>query len=72
MPRRITPKIIERKSNIFDILKEKGELPTSEIARETGFTHSQIFYILRLLLKEGKIKEIKRGKVAYWHVMESD
>ncbi|RLF17611.1 MAG: DNA-binding protein [Thermoprotei archaeon] len=66
MPRRMTDRIIERKEQIYNLLKEKGEMSTSEIVRETGLTHSQTFYVLRLLMKEGRVKEIKRGKVAYW------
>ncbi len=66
VPRRMTDRIIERKEQIYNLLKEKGEMSTSEIVRETGLTHSQTFYVLRLLMKEGRVKEIKRGKVAYW------
>lgn len=68
MPRRMTARIIERKKDIYELLRERGELPTSEIVKETGLTHSQAFYILRLLLRDGKVEEIKRGKVAYWRV----
>ncbi|MCD6095757.1 MAG: DNA-binding protein [Thermoprotei archaeon] len=66
MPRRMTDRIIERKEQVYNLLKSKGEMSTSEIVRETGLTHSQTFYVLRLLMKEGRVKEIKRGKVAYW------
>ena len=66
MPRRMTDRIIERKEQVYNLLKSRGEMSTSEIVRETGLTHSQTFYVLRLLMKEGRVKEIKRGKVAYW------
>jgi len=66
VPRRMTDRIIERKEQVYNLLKSKGEMSTSEIVRETGLTHSQTFYVLRLLMKEGRVKEIKRGKVAYW------
>ena len=66
MPRRMTDRIIERKEQVYNLLESKGEMSTSEIVRETGLTHSQTFYVLRLLMKEGRVKEIKRGKVAYW------
>jgi len=62
----MTDRIIERKEQVYNLLKSKGEMSTSEIVRETGLTHSQTFYVLRLLMKEGRVKEIKRGKVAYW------
>ena len=70
MPRRMTSRIQDRKMEIYNLLLERGELPTSEIAREMGLTHSQIFYALRLLLREGKVKEIRRGKVAYWRALK--
>jgi len=66
LPRRVTNRIIERKKAIYELLKNRGEMPTSEIVKETGLTHSQTFYVLRLLLREGKVEEIKKGKVAYW------
>lgn len=64
----MTERIKERKENVYQLLAKKGEMSTSELVRETGLTHSQTFYVLRLLLKEGRIEEIKRGKVAYWRV----
>jgi len=66
MPRKITARVIERKKLILNLLKEHGELPTSELVKQTDLTHSQIFYVLRMLLKEGLVEEVKRGKVAYW------
>ncbi|RLE62106.1 MAG: DNA-binding protein [Thermoprotei archaeon] len=70
MPRTTTPRIISRKDDIYRLLSTRGELPTAEIVRAMGLTHSQVFYILRLLVREGKVKEIKRGKVAYWKVIQ--
>ena len=70
MPRRVTTQVIERKEKVIRFLKEHGEVPTSAIVKELGISHSQAFYVLRLLLKEGKIREIKRGKVAYWTLAE--
>lgn len=66
MPRRSTAQVIDRKDKILEFLKSHGETPTSTLVKELGLTHSQAFYVLRLLLKEGKVREIKRGKVAYW------
>lgn len=66
MPRRSTAQVIDRKDKILEFLKAHGETPTSTLVKELGLTHSQAFYVLRLLLKEGKVREIKRGKVAYW------
>ncbi len=70
MPRRSTAQVVERKSKVLEFLKMHGETPTSTLVRELGLTHSQAFYVLRLLLKEGKVREIKRGKVAYWVAVE--
>jgi len=66
MPRRTTFQIVERKEELLKLLEKIGEAPTSVIVRELGISHSQAFYILRLLLREGKVREIKRGKIAYW------
>ncbi len=67
MPRKITQKIVERKELIYRyLLRSKVEVPTSSIMREMGLTHSQVFYILKMLMKEGRIEEIKKGKMAYW------
>ncbi len=71
MPRRQTSKVIERKRIILELLFKEGELPTNEIVRRTGLTHSQVFYALKLLQRDGLVKEIKRGKVAYWRIAES-
>ncbi|RLF08024.1 MAG: DNA-binding protein [Thermoprotei archaeon] len=70
MPRRVTSRIIDRKDEIYEYLKTHKEVPTSVIVKDLNLSHSQTFYILRMLLKEGKIKEIKRGKVAYWTVSD--
>ncbi len=70
MPRRVTAQVIDRKDKVLKFLKEHGEVPTSALVKELGLTHSQAFYVLRLLLKEGKVREIKRGKVAYWALAE--
>lgn len=67
MPRKVTQKIIERKKLIYEyILRSKAEVPTSSIMREMELTHSQVFYILKMLVEEGRIEEIKKGKMAYW------
>ncbi|MCI4465265.1 MAG: winged helix-turn-helix transcriptional regulator [Thermoproteus sp.] len=66
MPRRQTDKVLQRRDQILELLKKHGELTTSAIMRLTGMSHSQIFYVLKMLEKEGYIKEVRRGKVAYW------
>jgi len=70
LPRRTTAQVLERKEKILKLLRDRGEVPTSTIVRELGISHSQAFYVLRLLLREGKVREIKRGKVAYWALAE--
>ena len=71
MPRKQTVRILERKKYILEILLKEGELPTNEIVKRTGLSHSQVFYALKLLQRDGLIKEIKRGKVAYWRPSEN-
>ncbi|AEA12651.1 putative regulatory protein [Thermoproteus uzoniensis 768-20] len=68
MPRRQTDKVLQRKDQILELLKKHGELTTSAIMRLTGMSHSQIFYVLKMLEKEGFIKEVRRGKIAYWRL----
>ncbi len=70
MPRKVTEKIVERKKLIYDYLRKHGPVPTIEIVRDLGLSHSQVFYVLRILLKEGKVKEERRGKMAYWAAVE--
>jgi len=70
MPRKVTSRVLERKRKVYEFIKERGEVPTVVITQELGLTHSQAFYVLRILLREGKIEEVKRGKVAYWRVVE--
>ncbi|RLE68139.1 MAG: DNA-binding protein [Thermoprotei archaeon] len=72
MPRRTTTHVLERKERILQLLRDRGEVPTSTIVRELGLSHSQAFYVLRLLLREGRVREVKRGKVAYWALAESE
>lgn len=68
MPRRQTEKVVERKDQIVDLIRSHGELTTSAIMRMTGMSHSQIFYVLKMLEKEGLVKEVRRGKIAYWRL----
>jgi len=70
VPRRVTDKILDRKEDIAKLLEKYGELPTNEIMRITGLTHSQVFYVLKLLEREGLVQEIKRGKIAYWRLVK--
>ena len=71
MPRRQTDKVFERKEQVLEYLKTYGELTTSQLIQMTGLSHSQIFYILKLLEKENLVKEVKRGKIAYWKFVEA-
>ena len=71
MPRKQTVRIVERKKEILELLIKEGELPTNEIVKKTNLSHSQVFYALKLLQRDGLIKEIKRGKVAYWKAADN-
>lgn len=68
MPRRITDKVLERKDQIVDLIRSHGELTTSALMKMTGMSHSQIFYVLKMLEKEGLVREVRRGKIAYWRL----
>ncbi len=69
MPRRATSRVLERKEKVYKFIKERGEVPTAVIVQELKLTHSQVFYALKLLLREGRVEEVKRGKVAYWRAV---
>jgi predicted transcriptional regulator len=71
MPRRQTDKVSERKEQVIEYLRTYGELTTSRLIQMTGLSHSQVFYILKLLEKENLVKEVKRGKIAYWKLVET-
>ncbi|ADN51384.1 winged helix-turn-helix transcriptional regulator [Vulcanisaeta distributa] len=71
MPRKQTVRIVERKKEILELLIKEGELPTNEIVKKTNLSHSQVFYALKLLQRDGLIREIKRGKVAYWKAADN-
>ncbi len=47
-------------------------MSTNDLVKMTGLSHSQVFYILRLLQRDGAIREIKRGKVAYWRLVNPE
>ncbi len=66
MPRSPTSRVLERKKKIYEFIKQRGETTTTAIVNELGLSHSQVFYILRLLLREGLVEEVKRGKIAFW------
>jgi hypothetical protein len=71
MPRKQTIRIVERKKEVLELLIKEGELPTNEIVKKTNLSHSQVFYVLKLLQRDGLIREIKRGKVAYWKASDN-
>ena len=72
MPRGPTEKVETRKRQIVELLRSHGELTTTMIMKLTGLSHSQVFYTLRLLAEEGVVKEVKRGKVAYWKLVNME
>jgi uncharacterized membrane protein len=72
MPRKQTSRILERKSDVLKLIRERGEVSTNDLVKMTGLSHSQVFYILRLLQRDGAIREIKRGKVAYWRLVNPE
>ncbi|NAZ27805.1 MAG: winged helix-turn-helix transcriptional regulator, partial [Caldivirga sp.] len=53
MPRKQTSKILERKGDVLKLIRERGEVSTNDLVKMTGLSHSQVFYILRLLQRDG-------------------
>jgi hypothetical protein len=71
MPARITQKVIERKQAILRLLAD-GCKPTSYIIKALDTTHTEAFYALKALAKEGYIKKAKFGKAAIWCLNDED
>jgi DNA-binding transcriptional ArsR family regulator len=70
MPKRQTERVHERKRLIVEYLRKYGELTTGKLIELTGLSHSQVFYVLKILEHENIVREIKRGKIAYWKLAE--
>ncbi|MCC6019837.1 MAG: ArsR family transcriptional regulator [Thermoproteaceae archaeon] len=70
MPKRQTERVYERKRLVVEYLRKYGELTTGKLIELTGLSHSQVFYVLKILEHENIVREIKRGKIAYWKLAE--
>jgi predicted transcriptional regulator len=70
VPKRQTERVYERKRLVVEYLRKYGELTTGKLIELTGLSHSQVFYVLKILEHENIVREIKRGKIAYWKLAE--
>lgn len=66
MPKGITDKVIVRRSRILEFIENEICVNTKQVIRAFGLTHSQAFYILQTLKREGLIEEHVIGKLSLW------
>ena len=73
MGRGPSAKVLSRMCAVLEVLeRELGGVATmSEIVRAlerrgVSVTHSQVYYALRRLMLEGKVRRIGRGRLTYW------
>jgi hypothetical protein len=65
MPNGITQKVKERKKKILELLTD-GCKTTAYIMNSLNLTHTEAFYTLKTLQKEGYISGLLVGKTAIW------
>jgi hypothetical protein len=66
MGRGLTDKIIVRQHRILEFIESEICVSTKQVIRAFGLTHSQAFYVLQMLLKQGLIEEHIIGKLSIW------
>ena len=66
MGRGLTDKIIVRQHRIFEFIESEICVNTKQIITAFGLTHSQAFYVLRMLQKRGVIEEHVVGNLSIW------
>jgi hypothetical protein len=69
MPIGITQKVLERKQAILKLLAD-GCKTTSQVMRSLDLTHTEAFYVLKMLASQGYIKGAIFGKSAIWCLNE--
>ena len=68
MGRGLTDKIIVRQHRIFEFIENEICVNTKQIINTFGLTHSQAFYVLQMLQRQGLIEEYVIGKMSLWCV----
>jgi len=71
MPHGVTQKIVERKKAVLNLLAD-GCKPTSYVIQKLNTTHTEAFYVLQTLAKEGYIRKYSFGKIAIWCLDQND
>jgi len=59
-------------NRILEILKERGEMSTKEIAKEVGLGMGETMRILTRLLEEGKVRAVRRESSWFWKIRVPD
>lgn len=68
MPKGLTDRVITRQHRILEFIGNEICVNTKQVIRAFGLTHSQAFYILQTLKREGLIEEHVIGKLSLWCV----
>ncbi len=55
-----------RAEKIYREIEETGCLTSAAIAERLRATHSELFYVLRMLRQEGRVEAVNLGRVALW------
>jgi hypothetical protein len=66
MPKGISNKVIVRRHRILEFIENEICVNTRQVMHAFGLTHSQAFYILQTLQKEGLIEEHLIGNLSLW------
>ena len=66
MPRGQTDKIILRQRHVFEFIEKEICVTTKQVIHEFGLTHSQAYYVLKMLRNRGLIEEHVIGKLSIW------
>ncbi|MGC9051877.1 hypothetical protein [Pyrobaculum sp.] len=73
MPRGRTAKVEQRELAVYELLKMHGCMTTSQIIDELGLSHTQVFYVLKVLARRGDVAEYVVGRrIALWCVRHVD
>jgi hypothetical protein len=66
MPRSLTDKVAERQYLILEFIKSEICINTRQVSERFGLTHSQVFYVLQTLQKQGLVEEYIIGRLSIW------
>jgi len=65
--RKVSVEIVERCERVIKLLEERGELTCAEVAGLLGISQMQAYYVLMLLVRQGKVRRWKRGGRLYYY-----